>query len=58
MSEIGPGLLVLVGIHENDGEGDAEYMYEEPFRCFTTELFLLHPLLAFETDFAMSFTFS
>ncbi|KAF3788403.1 D-tyrosyl-tRNA(Tyr) deacylase [Nymphaea thermarum] len=26
VSEIGPGLLVLVGIHENDGEGDAEYI--------------------------------
>ena len=27
VSEIGPGLLVLVGIHESDSDSDAEYMY-------------------------------
>ncbi|XP_020575258.1 D-tyrosyl-tRNA(Tyr) deacylase [Phalaenopsis equestris] len=26
VSEIGPGLLVLVGIHESDGEADADYI--------------------------------
>lgn len=27
VSAIGPGLLVLVGLHETDVEADAEYMY-------------------------------
>lgn len=27
VSKIGPGLLVLVGLHETDGESDAEYVY-------------------------------
>jgi D-tyrosyl-tRNA(Tyr) deacylase len=27
VSEIGPGLLVLIGIHESDTESDADYMY-------------------------------
>lgn len=26
VSEIGPGLLVLVGIHESDTDSDADYM--------------------------------
>jgi len=27
VSEIGPGLLVLVGVHESDSDSDADYMY-------------------------------
>jgi D-tyrosyl-tRNA(Tyr) deacylase len=27
VSEIGPGLLVLVGLHEPDSDTDADYMY-------------------------------
>lgn len=27
VSAIGPGLLVLVGLHETDADSDAEYMY-------------------------------
>lgn len=37
VSEIGPGLLVLVGLHESDLEADADYMYVPsppvPHRC-------------------------
>jgi D-tyrosyl-tRNA(Tyr) deacylase len=28
VSAIGPGLLVLVGVHETDTDSDADYMYE------------------------------
>ncbi|RWV93836.1 hypothetical protein GW17_00043680 [Ensete ventricosum] len=34
VSEIGPGLLVLVGVHESDTDADADYMYVRSFRCF------------------------
>ena len=27
VSEIGPGLLVLVGLHESDSNSDADYMF-------------------------------
>lgn len=27
VSEIGPGLLALVGIHDSDSDADADYMY-------------------------------
>lgn len=27
VSEIGQGLLVLIGVHESDAEADADYMY-------------------------------
>lgn len=27
VSEIGPGLLVLVGLHESDSDSDADYMF-------------------------------
>jgi D-Tyr-tRNAtyr deacylase len=28
VSAIGPGVLVLVGVHESDTDSDADYMYE------------------------------
>lgn len=28
ISEIGPGLLVLVGIHDSDSDADADYMFD------------------------------
>jgi D-Tyr-tRNAtyr deacylase len=28
VSAIGPGVLVLVGVHETDTDSDADYMYE------------------------------
>lgn len=31
VSAIGPGLLVLVGLHESDGDSDADYMYTLAF---------------------------
>lgn len=36
VSEIGPGLVVLVGLHESDSESDAEFMYHisSPIGCF------------------------
>lgn len=30
VSEIGPGLLVLVGIHDSDSDADADYMSSPP----------------------------
>jgi len=37
VSEIGPGLLVLVGIHDSDSDADADYMYSSfsPYRILT-----------------------
>ncbi|KAM7266069.1 hypothetical protein ACFE04_003752 [Oxalis oulophora] len=39
VSEIGPGLLVLVGVHESDTESDAEYICRKVLnmRLFTNE---------------------
>ncbi|CAM8898904.1 unnamed protein product [Rhodiola kirilowii] len=39
VSQIGPGLLVLVGIHESDTESDADYMCRKVLnmRLFTNE---------------------
>ncbi|KAL9686825.1 hypothetical protein QQ045_031218 [Rhodiola kirilowii] len=39
VSQIGPGLLVLVGIHESDNESDADYMCRKVLnmRLFTNE---------------------
>ncbi|MQM10159.1 hypothetical protein Taro_043054 [Colocasia esculenta] len=37
VSEIGPGLLVLVGLHESDGEADADYMKVLNMRLFPNE---------------------
>jgi hypothetical protein len=34
VSEIGPGLLVLVGLHESDSDSDADYMYSILFLFF------------------------
>lgn len=42
VSEIGPGLLVLVGVHESDTDADADYMYAWFFfRSFASSLFWL-----------------
>lgn len=43
VSEIGPGLLVLVGIHDTDSDADADYMSSSFLRPFHSNFKL--PLL-------------
>lgn len=38
VSAIGPGLCVLVGLHQQDDDNDVEYMYATPIAPSVTDL--------------------
>lgn len=62
VSAIGPGLLVLVGLHESDVESDAEYMYVSfsewflPFNGYLVLKFWLVRLFRWVADVAKCWT--
>ena len=45
VSEIGPGLLVLVGIHDSDSDADADYMYSSSVSLYRFSNQLLQNML-------------
>ncbi|GAY34655.1 hypothetical protein CUMW_012610 [Citrus unshiu] len=45
VSEIGPGLLVLVGLHESDTDADADYVMQKKYGVLLVSQFTLYGIL-------------